>query len=167
MSEQVVVGQAPSRATPMGGEMAWATWALVGWALVIVGFIDIAMLYFPARLASVDWEFGTISGTVDGMPLMTIGMGAITAAAAARGRRGWMRAISVAQLVVTLVLLVLLGIYASDIPVALRAVEPALQPTLTKAIIKTVVMGGVYVVLYVSLGVWTWRRSRSTKGVAR
>src|SRR5262249_27482403 len=143
-------------------------WALVGWALTIVGIADITLLYFPARLASVDWEFGTISGTIDGMPLVTIGLSAVTAAAAARGRRGGLRTASILQLLATMVLLTLLAVYASDIPVALRAVEPALQPTLQKAIIKTVFMGGVYDVLYLSLGVWTWRRSRSTsKGVAR
>ena len=89
----MVVGQGPSRAGLVGGEMAWATWALVGWALMIVGLADITLLYFPARLASVDWEFGTISGTVDGMPLLTIGLGAVTASLAARGRRGWLRAV--------------------------------------------------------------------------
>ena len=167
MSEPFVVGQGPSRAQ-VGAEMAWGVWALVGWALAIVGLADITLLYFPARLASVDWEFGTIAGTIDGMPLLTIGFGAVTAATAARGRRGWLRAVSVLQLLVVLALLTLLAVFASDVPVALRAVEPALRPTLLKAIVKTLLMGSVYVVLYLSLGVWTWRRSKSTaKGVSR
>jgi hypothetical protein len=138
----------------------------LGAALAIVGLTDVGLLWFPARWASVDWEFGTISGVVDGLPLATIGIGLVTAAAIAGLRRKLVLAMGVVEVVIAVLLILMLVVYVLDVPVALRAVDVQLRPTLKKAILKTGSMAIVYVVLYLSLGTSAVRRYRALpKGV--
>lgn len=145
---------------------AWAMLMWLGAALAIVGLTDVGLLWFPARWASVDWEFGTISGVVDGLPLATIGIGLVTAAAIAGLRRKLVLAMGVVEVVIAVLLILMLVVYVLDVPVALRAVDVQLRPTLKKAILKTGSMAIVYVVLYLSLGTSAVRRYRALpKGV--
>jgi hypothetical protein len=145
---------------------AWALLMMLGAALAVVGWTDVALLWYPARWASVDWEFGTISGVVDGLPLGTIGLGLVTAAAIARSRRRWLLTLGIVELIVALLLLLMLVIYVLDVPVVLRAVDPQLKDTVKKAIVKTGWMAVVYVILYLTIGISAVRRVRATsKGV--
>jgi hypothetical protein len=138
---------------------------VLGIALALVGFSDFAMLWYPARWASVDWEFGTVSAAFDGLPLLTIGLGLATAAAVARGRRGAMGGLAAVLLVMLLLLIAMLLVFVLDVPVVIRAVDPRLRQTLFKSLVKTGSMALVYVVLYLTLGIWVVRRVRnSSKG---
>jgi len=40
---------------------------LLGLAVAAVGLLDVALLFFPPQWASLDWEFGTVSGAVDAL----------------------------------------------------------------------------------------------------
>jgi hypothetical protein len=132
----------------------------LGIALAFVGGVDVALLFYPARFASLDWEFGTISGAVAGMPLVTVGCGAITAVLVARGWTIGRRVFGALLLLVALVLLLLLAVYGFDVPVALRAtIDPARRRMLKMAVLKTVLMGVTYVLLYAMMAMRTWRRS--------
>jgi hypothetical protein len=135
---------------------------VLGLALTIIGFTDVGLLFFPSRWASVDWEFGTVSAAFEGLPLGTIGLGLMCAAAVARGRRRAMGVLAVVQLLLTLVLIAMLLIFLLDVPVVVRAVDPAMRPTLMKALVKTGSMAVVYVVLYLTFGIWVVRRIRAT-----
>lgn len=152
-------------ATGQDVRSAWMVLMVLGTALAIVGLTDVALLWFPARWASVDWEFGTVSAAIDGMPLATIGLGLAGTGAIARGRRS---SLTVLAVVIGLMLLALVGltlIFALDVPVVLRAVDPQLRQTVRKAMVKTGSMALVYVALYLTLGVWVVRRFRvSRKG---
>jgi hypothetical protein len=57
-------------------------------------------------------------------------------------------------------------IYSLDLPAVFRALQPALRSPVTTAVLTTVLRGGIYVVRYASLGVWTWRRLKSLKGAS-
>ncbi len=145
-----------------GGRSAWAMLMVLGLALTVVGFTDVGLLFFPGRWASVDWEFGTVSAAFEGLPLGTIGLGLMCAAAAARGRRMAMGVLAVIQLVLSLVLILMLLVFLLDVPVVVRAVDPAMRPTVMKSLVKTGAMALVYVVLYLTFGIWVVRRMRAT-----
>lgn len=55
---------------------------VAGIAITLVGS-DLALLWIPARLGTPDWEFGTVSTTLDGMPLGTVGFALIAVGAVA------------------------------------------------------------------------------------
>ena len=162
--KQVILGspgERSSRAQP-DEQAAWAMVFLVGASLVAIGATDVAMLFYPARFASLDWEFGTISAFVDGLPVMTIGFSAMIVASAARGWRRWRGVLAALALLMAIATLVMLMIFVLDAPAAFRAINPAMRQSLTKAVVKTGFMGFVYVCLYAALGVWTWRRLKSS-----
>lgn len=165
MSKPLVVGHGAD-AVQHGGRSAWTMLLVLGVALAIIGFTDVALLFFPARWASADWEFGTVSAAFEGLPLLTIGLGLACAATVALGRRMAMGVLAVAQALLSLVLILMLLIFLLDVPVVVRAVDPAMRPTLMKSLVKTGSMAVVYVVLYLTLGIWVVRRMRVTPKAA-
>jgi hypothetical protein len=140
---------------------------LLGLGLTVIGSVDVGLLFVPARWASLDWEFGTVSAFIDGLPLMTMGFGAMVVASTGRGWWKWRVALAAAALLMTVVVLAMVVIFVLDVPAALRAVSPVMRSTLTKAVLKTGIMGLVYVGIYATLGVWTWRRLKSLKGASQ
>jgi len=140
---------------------AWRLLTVLGLALAAVGLVDVAMLFFPARPSAVDWEFGTISGVFEGLPLVTIGVGLMAAGAIARAGRGWLMTMAVVQLILALVLMVLLVVFVLDIPVVLGAVDPQMKFTAKQSIVKSGLMAVVYVLTYLTLGIWAARRVRA------
>lgn len=142
---------------------AWGMGFALGITLMLMGLIDLGLLFYPPHWASLDWEFGTIGATIEGLPLLTVGLGLMAMSSVARGRTGWMRLLSIILLLLALFVIGILVIFALDIPVALRAVQPAGRETLNKSIVKTALMGSLYVVMYAALGVWTWRRIRASE----
>jgi hypothetical protein len=166
MKEPVVVAQSHDHTAVavVDNASGWKYLFLVGAGITIVGLIDLSLLFFPARFANLDWEFGTISGLFDAMPLMTLGIGLMSAAAVANGWTGTRRLVVVLALVMTVVVALLGTIFALDVPAVLKAVEPGMRPSIKRASLKTGLMSLTYFVLYLALGVWTWRRLRAMKG---
>jgi uncharacterized membrane protein YqjE len=59
----------------------------------------------------------------------------------------------------------MLLVFVLDVPVVIRAVDPQFRQTLYKSLVKTGSMVLVYLLLYLTLGIWAVRRVRaSTKG---
>ena len=139
---------------------AWKILSVLGLALAAVGAVDLVMLIYPARLDSLDWEFATISGLFDGLPLTTLGLGLMLAAAVARGARFARLALLITMLVMALLITVALLLFVLDIPAVMRAAQPQLKPTMQKAVLKTGLMGTLYLLLYSTLGIWAWRLKR-------
>ncbi len=140
---------------------------VLGVTLAAVGWLDVLLLFYPSAWASIDWEFGTISGVFEGLPLGTIGLATMTVAAVGRGWVGAMRLMAAVLLLVAVGLTLLAVVFALDMPVVWRAVNPNMQQTIAKAMAKTMISAFVYVFAYVTLGLWTARRVRATvKGAA-
>jgi len=138
----------------------------LGLTVLVVGALDVGLLFFPPQWASLDWEFGTIAGVMQGLPLATVGLGLMAAGATARAwtRTQWI--LSVVALLVSVLCVVLVVMFMLDVPLALRAVQPVLKPGVKKTAIKTISMGMTYFGWYALLGIWTWRRAKATKGAA-
>lgn len=163
MKEPVVVATSDEKGRFAAADNAsgWKYLFLLGCGMLAVGIIDVGLLFIPPRWSSLDWEFGTIAGVFDGMPLMTIGIGTMSAAAVANGWRAARRVMVVLTLMLTVVIALLALVFALDVPVALRAVQPGMRGTIKLAALKTGLMSGTYFVLYLALGVWTWRRLKA------
>src|SRR4051812_23372089 len=103
MKEPVVSAQGSDRIAAEQADSAsgWKYLFVVGIAVAVVGVIDLAMLFFPAQWASLDWEFGTLSAVVQGMPLVTLGIGMMCAAAVANGWLLTRRLMAILMLVLT------------------------------------------------------------------
>jgi hypothetical protein len=153
-SPQVLVGQpvmARQKASPRPAVGGLALTA--GVFIVLLGWVDILVGWFPVGFGSAEWEFGAVSATVDGLPFSTLGLAALLLGALASGsRRGlWLAAVWTAWVLV--VLLAGAVLYGLTVPVALGALGPAgLQDPLGRAVIKTSSLLVIYLCFYCWMG---------------
>jgi hypothetical protein len=166
MAEVIVgeKGQQPRRAL-INEEPAllWTIVAVTGLAIAVVGWFDLALLWYPLRFGDPEWEFGTISAHLNGMPLGTVGLALLVAGAIGRGWRRTTRLLAIVCLLVVIGLLAISVVYLLDVPLALRAAAPQVKPILVKAMLKAGVFGATYTVLYAWLAWFLWRKTQPAK----
>lgn len=122
---------------------------VIGSVIALVGLIDVAMAWWPLQFGELQWEFGTISRTFDGLPLATFGLGAVLGGLAARRERGvmsWLFAAVVTALLVILMALVVL--YVMDAFAAWGTTSGAVRDTLKRAFVRTGLFAGIYLATY-------------------
>jgi hypothetical protein len=142
-------------------------WYLLGWlglVFVIIGCTDLAMAWYPVLIGNPQWEFGTVSRTYDNLPLTSLGLGLLLGAGVARGVKWWTRIAAVLFLVLALLVIGGLVLYATNIPLALRSVsDPLALSGLKRAIVKALVQGIMYGLVFSVLGISALRHSRVTR----
>jgi hypothetical protein len=132
-----------------------------GLAIAIVGWFDLALLWYPPNFGNPEWEFGTVAAHLDGMPLGTVGITLMIAAGIARGWRQRIRVLQACCLLVTLWLLVIGALYILNLPLVLQtAREQSVSLGLGKAALKAGTFGVTYTVLYAWLTWFLWRSTR-------
>ena len=165
MREPVIVAQSSDNRVVTDSAAGWSYLFVLGMGLSVVGFIDVSLLFIPAYWASLEWEYGTVSGMFDAMPLLAIGIGMMTAASVANDWVWSRRLMVTVTLLLTVLLVVLSLVFALDVPAILRtAPDQGSKDVLKMSAVKTGLMALTYTVLYLALGVWTWRRLRVKKG---
>ena len=142
-------------------------WYLLGWlglVFVIVGGVSLALMWYPVLIGNPQWEFGTVSSTYDSLPITALGLGLLLGAGVARGIRWWTRIAAVLFLLLALLVIGGLVLYATNLPLALRAVtDPLARSGLKRAIAKALVQGVMYGGVFCILGVSAWRHSRAAR----
>lgn len=140
-------------------------WTLIGWiglAFVLMGIADISLGFYPLAFGNVEWEFGVISGTLNGFAIPTMGAYLMLSSAVARNRPNVVRGVAVAMLAVAVCLVILGLLYLSVVPVAIRAVDRSEVVLLgmKKAIVKGGVLLFAYWLLYLLGGIKGWRAAK-------
>ena len=143
---------------------AWQWLGLFSVVLFLAGFSDWMIAWIPFRLGTLEWEFGTITATLAGLPLVTIGLGGMLASALARGIK-W-QIISTACLILffALVIVAALVIFLLDVPAAMRSVEGVARLGIQKAIAKNLSLGVLFSVTYVMAGVGALKHALARRG---
>lgn len=138
-----------------------AMWAWVGLAFLIVGGADIALTWLPTQFGNREWEFGTVTAALNGLPVPMLGLGAMLWSTQ-EGRRRWMATLGLAAaLVLLLSILVGLVLWGTGIPLAVHSVPDQVAPGLKKALIKTSIQGIVYPVLLIYMARRAWQAMRA------
>lgn len=163
---RVLVNEQPKGGQPLvaAPDLAWRLLGLAGFAFALVGGIDVALTWYPLDFGSPEWEFGTITASLDGLPLPVMGLFLVLASAIARGVR-WPARTAAVLLVILSVLILLGGIfYLTNVPIAMRAVaqNPTASLGITRSLIKTSIQVVVYptIFLVVAAKGWTHLRAR-------
>jgi hypothetical protein len=139
--------------------MAW-----VGLALVVVTATDFTLALVPLNVGDPEWEFGTVTAILNGMPAMAMGLAMLVASAAARGNRWQMRTLAVVLFVVSALMLAGVTLYALTVPIALRmTTHPVAEFGLKKAILRTVVQAVIYPLTFTAMGIAAIRYSSPRK----
>ena len=122
----------------------------VGAAFVILGFMDIALAWYPVQFGNPDWEFGTIGGTMSALALPHLGLYLMLASAIARGQKSTTRAMGVVMIVLLLSIVGLGVVFLTVVPLALKslaAAAPLVVQSAKRAILKALLLGTGYCVL--------------------
>lgn len=109
----------------------------LGLILLVVGGIDILLAWIPLQLGNADWEFGTISMTLNVMPVPSMGLAILTAVGLVGQNRPILSLVASWSVLVSLFLLGAAVLYLLDVPLAMRAMEdPANSAALQTAVLK-------------------------------
>ena len=140
-------------------------WSLVGWlgiVLVVLGFVDIGLGLYPLAFGNSEWEFGMITGILNGFALPTMGFYLFLGSLIAGGKRIGARVTALVMVVVAATLVALGLLYATAIPLALKSVagNALLALGIKKALVKAGVLLVGYLALYVVGAVRGWRSGR-------
>jgi hypothetical protein len=154
---------APDQPAPpqiSGGPLPWWLLGNMGGALLVVGLVDLLLTWYPLSIGNPEWEFATVSATLNGVPVPAMGMVLLLAWAVTRNSRWLVRGLAALCGLLGLAMIGMALLYATDVPLALRAVtDPVLQQGLTRAIAKTTVQGFVYPLVFLWMAVRSWRLS--------
>jgi hypothetical protein len=142
------------------------SWAVLGWiglAFLVVGGSDFALVWFPLNFGNPEWEFGTVTQSFNGLPILLLGLGLLVAGADQVGRRWWGTLGLGAA--VGLLLWVLMGfvIWANRVSLALETVPDELEVGIQRAVAKTLVQAITY---SAALGYLAWKGWAVAKGKA-
>jgi hypothetical protein len=157
MSAPHIVMQADRKAlNPISSaapQTAWRALGRVGVVLAVIAGFDIILRWYPTSFRSPEWEFGTIAMTFASLPLVTVGLVAGLASAMARGVRVSTTVMSAIFCMIALFVIASLLLFASDAPLALRAIANqnniAATLEMKRTIARALVMGVGYAVIYV------------------
>lgn len=139
----------------------WYLLGGIGLVFAVVALADLVLVWYPARFGDLEWEFGTVTSVLGGLPLFSMGLVLSFGAAVARGNLRLLRIWSVALGFIGVVLLAILLLYLRSIPAALETVtDPVLKVGLQKAILKTVLQGVLYPAAFLWIAKIGWHHAR-------
>lgn len=140
-------------------EASWSLLKGAGFLFVLVSGLDIALAWYPVGFGNPEWEFGTITATFQGLPVLVLGLVLLLASGVARGQRRLVRSVSIGMTLVAIVLIAIAALYALTAPIALQASPPGslLSVGLKKAIFRTAGQAVLYPAVLIVLAVAAWR----------
>ena len=171
LNERVLTGQKQGQtrsarpSLPASVERAWQAVGWFGLALMLAGLADVVMVWFPSAFGNPTWEFGSVDVSFSSLPLLTMGLAALTASAFARQItwRLWLLGVVLIVLGLTLISMYVV-FYGLNIPLALRATAPELKVGILKSIAKTTILTVLFPIAYVAVGIAALRNAKPSRG---
>jgi hypothetical protein len=162
MSEPRILARVDESKNPVPGA-AWQVAQLAGWLFVLVGGIDTALVWYPTAFGRPEWEFGSITAALNGLPLPVLGLTLVLGAALRFDQRMLSRSLAGLCLLLALVIMTAGVLYATNVPLALRAVGTAGEAHLglMKSITKTAVQLICYPAGLAAIAWRSWKLQRS------
>lgn len=129
-------------------------WRVLGWlgfVFFVLSLIDIALGWYPVRFGSPEWEFGTISATMIGLSIPTLGLYLMLASAISREQTGMAKAVAIVMTLMALFIGAIAIIYLTNVPIALKAVaaNDVARLGMKKAILRWLILFVGYETVYI------------------
>ena len=133
----------------------------VGLAFFILGSTDVALTWLPVDFGNREWEFATVTASFNGMPVIILGLMLVVVVAALEARRWWALGGGIVGLALLVFVLGAIGLWATNLPLALGAVEGAVLTGLKKAVLKTAVQSVVLPLVFAAIAYYGFRTFRT------
>jgi hypothetical protein len=135
---------------------------LLGTAFIVVGMVDLGLLWSPLNLGRVSWEFATLSQTFDSLPMTGLGFGLLAFGFLhqPRSRPLQVRLMSMIFGLATLFLIGMAVMYFTVAPEVMRQAPPEAMTALNRAVVKNVAEIIIYPVTFGTIAVLLWRSVR-------
>ncbi len=131
-------------------------WKLLGWVggvLLIVGLIDLGLAFYPPMFGNPNWEFGTVSSSLNSLPVPMLGLALLLGAAVARGWVLGTRVWAIVGIVLAVFIVAAAVIWALNLPLAFKSVQdPVARLGLKKSVAKSVAQAILYPVAFLWIG---------------
>jgi hypothetical protein len=130
-----------------------------GATFAIIGLVDLALMWYPLRLGSAPWEFGTLSSTFDNLPMTALGVALVTLGVIRHPWLGatWVRGVAVLYVILGVLLLGMAVLYGlAAVEVIGRAPQESMG-AFKRALVKNVVEIVAYLGATSFLAVACWR----------
>lgn len=147
---------------PFAGDdpLTWRCLGIVGLVFFCLGLANLGTVWLPLHLGEPEWELGTTSQFFDTFPLLGLGMAFLLTQGVALGRRWQVRGVATFCIVVAVLMWLALTVYATVLPMALKAVsDPVALTPIKKAAAKTGVQALLYPFALLWLAAAGWRAS--------
>jgi hypothetical protein len=119
-------------------DSAWYLLGGAGFLFAVVAGVDLVLAWYPARFGNAEWEFGSVTTTLNNLPVFTTAVLFVLGAAVARGTAKQIRVVGSLLGVLALLVAVCGFLYFRNVSVALASVtDPLALMGLKKAITKT------------------------------
>jgi len=141
-------------------DLGWKVMSWAGLALVLVTAADFLLALVPLNVGDPQWEFGTVTVILNGMPAMAMGLALLIGSAAARGSRWQLRTFATILFVLSALILAGITLYALTVPIAFKSTTNAVVLFgLKKAVARTVVQAVIYPLTFTAMGIAAIRYS--------
>jgi len=135
--------------------LAFARW--IGFTPFVLGATDIGHTWLPLNFGNREWEFATGTASLNGMPIILLGLTLVVVASALDGRKWWALGACVVSAMLVLSVLAGTALWGTNVPLALGAVEGVAMTGLMKATLKTSVQSVVLPVILAMAAYHTFR----------
>ncbi len=158
------VASRPGRPIRISQASGWSILQPAGVLFLLVGTFDVVNSWYPFAFGSPEWEFGTVTTTLNALPGPVIGLTLLAASALSLQQVRLARALSAALALLALLVVAAVILWLTTVPIALRSVPVDSLPHvgLKKAILKTASQAIFYPTVLFWMAFVTWRRTKET-----
>jgi hypothetical protein len=140
----------------------WRTLGGFGLVLTLIGVGQLILYLYPAMaFGTPEWEFGASAQLLGALPLPTIGLAALFAAAAGSANRGGLIALAVVLSLLAIAVFAMLTLFWLVVPVALQAIPAHMREPIYQTMGRTTLSGVGFGILYL------WAAGRAVRQVKR
>jgi hypothetical protein len=142
------------------GMLGW-----IGGVLLAAAGVDYAAALYPPALGSMEWEFGTVSELVAGLPLGAVGLAALWMSGGLRGSKQWLMAVGVVLLLASLFTAAITVLFVTNVPAALAATMDNARLGIIKLVVKTTLSGSLFGLAFAAAGIMAVRQARGIEKI--